>query len=155
MGFVDFSKVTFVDSNQRPVEYDGSPVSWRVSAYSVVKENNSIFLINGQGEDFYDLPGGGVELGEKVEDTLKREAREEGGIEIEPVSLINFYQDFFYHRKEKKFYQTMLLFFESKLINTLFGPTDPVIEFAQFVPMSELDKYPMLDYVEKVVRQVA
>jgi 8-oxo-dGTP diphosphatase len=40
----------------------------------------------------YTLPGGGVELGETLEQAVIREIREETALEIEPVELVGFHQ---------------------------------------------------------------
>ncbi len=40
----------------------------------------------------YTLPGGGVELGETLEEAVIREIREETALEIEPVALVGFRQ---------------------------------------------------------------
>ncbi len=40
----------------------------------------------------YTLPGGGVELGETLEQAVIREIREETALDIEPVELVGFHQ---------------------------------------------------------------
>lgn len=143
----------FTDSNGQVVEYDGSPLAWRVSAYSLITQNQNIFLVRSVGENLYDLPGGGIEVGESVEEALKREALEEAGLVIEPKRSLSYHQDYFYHRKEKKFYQTMLLYFHSDLLERLETPKDKNIEFADWVEWAELANYPMLPYVREVIAQ--
>jgi ADP-ribose pyrophosphatase YjhB (NUDIX family) len=43
-------------------------------------------------KDLYTLPGGGVELGETLEQAVIREVREETSLDIEPVELVGFRQ---------------------------------------------------------------
>ena len=43
--------------------------------------------INDNGNIFYIMPGGGQDVDELLEDTVKRECEEELGIEVEPKSL--------------------------------------------------------------------
>ena len=61
---MDFNLVTFTDSNGEPVAYDGSEVTWRVSAYAVIVSNNQVLLVRGKDEKLFDVVGGGVEFGE-------------------------------------------------------------------------------------------
>jgi nucleoside triphosphatase len=56
------------------------------------------FILNPKGEvllcrsekwkDYYTIPGGHIELGERIEDALKREVKEEVGLDVEPVRLL-------------------------------------------------------------------
>ena len=61
-----------------------------------------VFIFNQKGElllikshkwpDKYVVPGGHVELGERIEDTAIREAKEETGLDIYDLEFINFQQ---------------------------------------------------------------
>ena len=61
-------------------------------AYGLIIENNQIVLINkvtGPYDGKLDLPGGTIEFKESPEQTLKRELKEETGIEIIDYKLID------------------------------------------------------------------
>jgi 8-oxo-dGTP diphosphatase len=62
----------------------------------VLIEDGKILLIKRGREPFkgkWALPGGFVEYGERVEDAVIREFREETGIEAEIISLLGVYSD--------------------------------------------------------------
>src|SRR3989339_648647 len=54
---------------------------------AIIMDNNKILAIKRIKEDevYYVFPGGGVEEGEELEEALKRECREELGVEIKII----------------------------------------------------------------------
>lgn len=141
----------FTDADQEVVAYDGSPVDWRNSAYAFVVESGQILLVKNRLEKLYDIPGGGIDLGETLEEALAREALEEAGAKLKIGSLLDQQVDWFYHRGGK-YYQTLQLFFTASLVGELNKPSDPDIEWAGFVPISELTKYPLPRAASQVLR---
>jgi 8-oxo-dGTP diphosphatase len=62
---------------------------------ALIFEAGQILLVERAKEPlkgFWSLPGGIVEAGEKLEDAICREVREETGLEIEPVSLFEIFE---------------------------------------------------------------
>jgi len=55
------------------------------------RSDGGILIVRLREEDHWTLPGGLVELGEAPVDALVREAREEAGVEIEPVSVLGVF----------------------------------------------------------------
>ncbi|MFC1653676.1 NUDIX domain-containing protein [Patescibacteria group bacterium] len=143
----------FFDADGNKVEYDGSDLEWRVSAYGLIYKKDKVFLIKHKHEKNYDLPGGGINLGEHTEDALIREAREEAGIELKVKKLISYKQDYFYYKQKKKYYQTILLFFECEIDGKKKKPSEKSIEFADFISIKDLKKYPLIYFVREVVDQ--
>ena len=60
---------------------------FRPSAYAVIYHDGKILLVKMRSTGTYCLPGGGIDLGERIEDGLQREVKEETGLEIEVQQL--------------------------------------------------------------------
>lgn len=127
----------FVNANLEPVAYDGSGITWRISAYILVVKDDALLVAKSKHENFFDVIGGGVDLGENIEDALYREALEEAGVHIKVKKLLFTSVDWFYHRKGN-FHQTLQLYYEAEVVGEPGKPTDPEIETAQFVQISEI-----------------
>jgi len=54
----------------------------RHTARGIILKDHHILLVTGHGADFYWTPGGGVEDGESIIDTLRREIQEELGVKV-------------------------------------------------------------------------
>ena len=92
-----------------------SELSFRPSVYGVVIQSEKVLLVPQFG-DGYDIPGGGVDLGELLTDTLVREVREETGMMIKPIQVLLVQDDFFFHPIKKKPFQTPLIYFLCEVV---------------------------------------
>src|SRR5258708_12207090 len=65
-----------------------------VSVAAVITDDHDrALLIQRADNGHWEPPGGVLELGETVEDGLRREVREETGLDIEPVALTGVYKN--------------------------------------------------------------
>jgi nucleoside triphosphatase len=55
----------------------------------VVKPNGDVLIVrSSKWSNKFTVPGGHIELGEPAEDAIKREVKEETGLDVEPVKLL-------------------------------------------------------------------
>ncbi len=62
---------------------------------AIIADGGRVLLIERGQEPLrgtWSLPGGAVETGERLEDALRREVREETGLDVEPVSLVEIFE---------------------------------------------------------------
>jgi ADP-ribose pyrophosphatase YjhB (NUDIX family) len=59
----------------------------------VVDDHGRALLIRRQDNRRWEPPGGVLELGEAIHDGLRREVREETGLDIEPIALTGVYKN--------------------------------------------------------------
>ncbi|MBB5870208.1 ADP-ribose pyrophosphatase YjhB (NUDIX family) [Allocatelliglobosispora scoriae] len=61
------------------------------AAAAVMNERGELLLIHRTDNDLWALPGGGLDIGESIAQTVVREVREETGIEVEITGLVGLY----------------------------------------------------------------
>ena len=64
---------------------------FRVSVSALIFEEEKVLLAHRRAIDWWNLPGGAVDPGETVDEALRREVREETGLEIEVGQLVGVY----------------------------------------------------------------
>jgi 8-oxo-dGTP pyrophosphatase MutT (NUDIX family) len=83
----------------------------RPAAYAILVHHGKALLLRMHHTGKYQLPGGGVKLGERIEDTLRREVREETGIEISVGQLADFAEMFFIYDPSGKAYHGLHFYY--------------------------------------------
>jgi ADP-ribose pyrophosphatase YjhB (NUDIX family) len=87
---------------------------FRPSVYGVIIRDDSILLAKQiQG---YDLPGGGIELGEATTDALVREVKEETGMDVAVDQLITCEHSFFKGVAETGFYHSIMMYYRCHVV---------------------------------------
>jgi 8-oxo-dGTP diphosphatase len=86
-------------------------LQFKVSVYGVVIREDEVLLV--PQWDGYDIPGGGVELGESLRSAIVREVYEETGLTVEPdiARVLCVADDFFIHPSDSLPYHYLLLYF--------------------------------------------
>src|SRR5436305_14801630 len=65
-----------------------SSAPFRVGVYAVIFNEEGVLLAHRRDIDWWNLPGGGMEAGETVDEAICREVRDETGLEVEVAQLV-------------------------------------------------------------------
>lgn len=74
------------------------PTNLEIIARAVIIHKGKILLCHSKGAKHFFLPGGHVEFGEKVADTLRREIKEELGASIHGIIFLDAIENVFTHQ---------------------------------------------------------
>ncbi len=87
----------------------------RIRAVAIIVDNGKILLMHriNNGKEYHVFPGGGVENGETVEQTVLREVQEETSLEVKIEKLL--YHHIYDDNTEQFFYLCRYVFGEPKL----------------------------------------
>jgi ADP-ribose pyrophosphatase YjhB (NUDIX family) len=136
------------DERNVPIE----ELVFRVSVYGVLIKDNAVLLVP-QWTDGYDLPGGGVELGETLDMAFVREFKEETGLTVSRGKLIHCADDFWITPFTKQPFHCVLLYFvaeyESGIVSDA-GFDEDEKRYAKKAEWISLDKVGSLKFYNPV-----
>lgn len=84
-----------IDGRKKMVQQDRLVL--RPAVYAIVLHEGKLLLMTARRVGKYHLPGGGINVGERMTDALERELQEETGIEVEIERFAHFEELFFYY----------------------------------------------------------
>lgn len=129
-----------------------------IHVYGVAIDGNKA-LISPQFDD-YDWPGGTFKIGEDTIRTLKREFKEETGLDVEPLKLLDIETSLFHHYKRGTDHHSALVFYLVKIVGGEITDTGFDVDekeyasLAKWLPISELRKMKLvcsIDIADKIL----
>ena len=140
-------------------------VSWRPSAYGVVIRDGQILLSPQHGIG-HDLPGGGVNIGEALEQAVLREVKEETGVDVRVTKLLAVRDNVFVWKPdepaERGVFHSVMMYYLCEYVSGDMS-TDgfdeeekEYAELAEWIPLSRLDTIKSASSYDwrEIVRQV-
>ena len=122
---------------------------------ALIFENGRILLVERAKDPlkgWWSLPGGIVETGEKLADAMRREVREETGLEVEPLSMFEIFERVIPDDAGRTEYHYVLIDYLCKVVGgTLEAASDA--SRAAWVSQSELGDYRLTEGTVAVVER--
>lgn len=117
-------------------------VVFRPSVYGVIVHAGQVLFVNMRSTGKLFLPGGGCEIGERLEQALHREVREETGLEIEIERFVGFKEDFFYYDPLDEAFHGLMFFYLCRPLTFDLASNgqidDGEVETPRWVPIDQL-----------------
>jgi len=125
-----------------------------VGVGGVVIHRNRVLLIRRGGEPLkgeWSIPGGLIELGEELADGVRRELKEETGLDVEPLAVLEVFDRIFREGRKVR-YHFVIVDYVCRLIGGRLSPASDVLE-ARWVRRGDLPKYKLTEKATSVAQK--
>lgn len=113
-------------------------LSFRPSVYGIIFQEEKILL--SKQWDGYDFPGGGIKIGETIDEALRREVKEETGFDVKKNEIVSCNDSFFKYSKKEKYVQSILIYYLCEIIGGEIS--------SEFLAESEKDYVGMPEWID-------
>ena len=130
---------------------DFPPSFHRVTIKGLIVKDGKILLFK-EYNGHWELPGGGLDFGENIEDALKREIEEESKMKVKEIAKRPMYAWTwrFEGKRDMEWFYALVLAYEAKLENFDFTSSDSCNEIG-FFSKEELKTIPLNYQTQKLV----
>lgn len=123
----------------------------KVIVSALVEKDGKFLLVKEileSGKEYWIIPGGGVEFGESMDEAVKRELKEETGLDIEVMKMIDFHEAV--HVKYD--YHTIVFLFHAKPLNKGLVLGDKILD-AKFFSKNELKDLKLVSSAQSLLEK--
>jgi len=133
--------------------YPENPI---VGIGAVIVKDNKVLLIKRAGDPgrgLWSIPGGLVELGEKIKDAVCREVKEETGLDVRVGEIADVTEIITRDEKDKVKYHFVIVDFFAEVLRGELKPSSDALE-AKWVEFKDLRKYRLTETVERLFKKL-
>lgn len=127
---------------------------FRPSAYGFIVRNQDILVMHNKSNKKLWFPGGGIEIHESLEEGLKREIKEETGLDIKVGKLVLTKENFFYYQPLDEAYHAFLFFYLCRPLTDKMVVDDDVDDFEsekpRWINIADIKKTDISDLSEEI-----
>jgi mutator protein MutT len=139
-------------ANREGRRYPERPI---VGVGAIVVEGDRVLLVERGREPqkgVWSLPGGAVEVGEHLKEAIRREVREETGLEVEPVRMVEVFERIMPDESGRTEYHYVLIDYLCRVTGGELKAESDARQ-ARWVPRAELASYKMTEGTLRVIEK--
>jgi mutator protein MutT len=111
---------------------------------AVVFYDHQVLLVRRKVDPYagrWSIPGGAIELGERAREALVREVREECGVDVEPLVVVDVYDNIVEDGGTVKYHYVVIDYLSRYVSGTPRAGSD--VDQSRWIAISDLDRYEM------------